>query len=124
RGIIQGLQGDNEAKLATLASVIKKYPKSNYADDAAFEVPYTYFLMGREDEAIEGLAKMVEEYPRSSYVPRALITIGLVQYNQDELDDRSEERRVGKECRARWAAAERKRKASDREGESGYNQRR
>ncbi|HLR01065.1 MAG TPA: tetratricopeptide repeat protein [Sphingobacterium sp.] len=87
RGIIQGLQGDNEAKLATLASVIKKYPKSNYADDVAFEVPYTYFLMGREDEAIEGLAKMVEEYPRSSYVPRALITIGLVQYNQDELDD-------------------------------------
>src|SRR5699024_12503404 len=87
RGIIQGLQGDNEAKLATLASVIKKYPKSNYADDVAFEVPYTYFLVGREDEAIEGLAKRVEEYPRRTYVPRALITIGLVQYNQDELDD-------------------------------------
>lgn len=87
RGIIQGLQGDNNAKLATLASVMQKFPNSNYADDVAFEVPYTYFLMGRHQEAIEGLKKMVEEYPRSSYVPRALVTIGLVQYNQDNTDE-------------------------------------
>lgn len=87
RGIIQGLQGDNNTKLATLSSVMKKYPSSNYADDVAFEIPYTYFLMGRHQEAIEGLKKMVEDYPRSSYVPRALITIGLVQYNQDLTDE-------------------------------------
>lgn len=83
RGIIQGLQGDNNAKIATLNSVIAKYPKSNYADDVAFEIPYTYFLMGDYDKAIAGLQSMVEKYPRSSYVPRALLTIGLVQYNQD-----------------------------------------
>src|SRR5690606_2018332 len=33
RGIIQGLQGDNAGKIATLNSVVKQYPKSNYADD-------------------------------------------------------------------------------------------
>lgn len=86
RGIIQGLQGDNTSKLATLNSVIKQFPKSNYADDVAFEIPYTYFMMGDHEVAIEGLQKMVEDYPRSSYVPRALITIGLVQYNQDNND--------------------------------------
>lgn len=83
RGIIQGLQGNNDAKITTLNSVIAKYPTSNYADDVAFEIPYTYFLMGNHQGAIEGLTKMVEKYPRSSYVPRALLTIGLVQYNQD-----------------------------------------
>ncbi|MBD1432722.1 tetratricopeptide repeat protein [Sphingobacterium sp. DN00404] len=86
RGIIQGLQGDNNAKIATLNSVIQKYPKSNYADDVAFEIPYTYFLMGDHDRAIGGLQQMVEEYPRSSYVPRALVTIGLVQYNKNDND--------------------------------------
>ncbi|MGN0002050.1 MAG: tetratricopeptide repeat protein [Sphingobacterium composti] len=86
RGIIQGLQGDNNAKIATLNSVIAKYPKSNYADDVAFEIPYTYFLMNDYDRAISGLTSMVEKYPRSSYVPRALLTIGLVQYNQDNTD--------------------------------------
>lgn len=86
RGIIQGLQGNNNAKIATLNAVITKFPKSNYADDVAFEIPYTYFLDGKYDEAIAGLQKMTEEYPRSSYVPRALLTIGLVQYNQGNND--------------------------------------
>lgn len=86
RGIIQGLQGDNTTKIATLNNVIKQFPKSNYADDVAFEVPYTYFLMGNHDIAISGLQKMITDYPRSSYVPKALVTIGLVQYNQDNND--------------------------------------
>ncbi len=84
RGIIFGLQGDNETKLSTLSSVVKQFPKSNYADDVAFEIPYTYFTSGDYDTAIEGLQQMVQQYPRSSYVPRALMTIGLVQYNQGD----------------------------------------
>lgn len=84
RGMIQGLQGDNESKMATLRSVIQQFPNSNYADDVAFEVPYTYFLMGDYDRAIAGLEQMTEDYPHSSYVPRALVTIGLVQYNKGD----------------------------------------
>lgn len=86
RGIIQGLQGNNEAKINTLQSVLERFPKSNYADDVSFEIPYTYFLMGDYDRAILGLQQMVADYPQSSYVARALITIGLVQYNKGDLD--------------------------------------
>jgi TolA-binding protein len=32
------------------------------------------------------LVDLVAKYPRSSYIPRALITIGLVQFNQDQDD--------------------------------------
>ncbi len=86
RGVIQGLQGNNEAKLATLRSVIEKFPNSNYADDVAFEIPYTYFTMGDYETAIAGLQEMIAQYPRSSYAPRALMTIGLVQYNKDDTE--------------------------------------
>ncbi len=86
RGILQGLQGDNETKLSTLLSVIEQFPNSNYADDVAFEIPYTYFTMGDYDTAIEGLQRMIKQYPRSSYAPRALMTIGLVQYNKDDTE--------------------------------------
>ncbi|MBP3942278.1 tetratricopeptide repeat protein [Sphingobacteriaceae bacterium WQ 2009] len=86
RGIIQGLQGNPTGKVATLRSVLERFPTSNYADDISFEVPYTYFLQGQYDQAIAGLQEMVTKYPRSSYVPRALVTIGLVQYNQDNND--------------------------------------
>src|SRR3546814_4491778 len=86
RGIIQGLQGNNAAKLSTLHAVVEQFPNSNYADDVAFEVPYTYFTMGDYETAITGLQQMIEEYPRSSYAPRALMTIGLVQYNNDNTE--------------------------------------
>lgn len=86
KGIIQGLQGNNDTKLITLASVVEKFPKSNYADDVAFEIPYTHFIMENYESAIQGLQSMIQRYPRSSYVPRALLTIGLVQYNKGDAD--------------------------------------
>ncbi|PRD56853.1 tetratricopeptide repeat protein [Sphingobacterium gobiense] len=86
RGVIFGLQGDNETKLSILRSVVEQFPGSNYADDVAFEIPYTYFTTGDYDAAIEGLQRMIAQYPRSSYVPRALMTIGLVQYNKGETE--------------------------------------
>lgn len=86
RGIIQGLQGRTTDKIATMTDLLATYPQSNYADDASFEIPYTFFLMGESEIAIQGLQDMIEKYPRSSYVPRALITIGLVQYNSDQTD--------------------------------------
>src|SRR5690606_5529542 len=66
--------------------VVEQFPNSNYADDVAFEVPYTYFTMGDYETAISGLQQMIEQYPRSSYAPRALMTIGLVQYNNDNTE--------------------------------------
>ncbi len=86
RGVIQGLQNQNDAKIATLQSLLQQYPKSNYADDAGFETAYTYFVKGDFDKSKADLSSLIEKYPRSSYVPKALVTIGLVQYNQDQDD--------------------------------------
>ena len=87
RGMIQGLQGQNDLKIVTHQSLLKQYPNSNYADDAGFEIAYTYFVKGDYDKARTDLLSLVEKYPRSSYIPRALVTIGLVNYNQDKDDD-------------------------------------
>jgi TolA-binding protein len=84
RGVLHGLQGDNETKIDILRSVVRQFPNSKYADKVAFEIPYTYFISGDYDAAIEGLQQMIEHYPRSSYLPRALLTIGLVQYNKGD----------------------------------------
>lgn len=86
RGMIQGLQNQNDAKIATHQNLLQQFPKSNYADDAVFEIGYTYFVKGDFEKSKADLTALIEKYPRSSYVPRALVTIGLVQYNQDEDD--------------------------------------
>ncbi|MEY3678049.1 MAG: hypothetical protein RI924_190 [Bacteroidota bacterium] len=86
QGMIQGLQGLNEEKIATHQLLLQLFPGSNYADDAGFEIAYTYFIKGEFDRSKADLSALIEKYPRSSYVPRALVTIGLVQYNQDNDD--------------------------------------
>lgn len=87
RGMIQGLQGQNDVKVVTHQALLNQFPSSNYADDASFEIAYTYFIKNDYERAKTDLSALIQKYPRSSYVPRALVTIGLVQYNQDKDDD-------------------------------------
>ncbi|MBD1392394.1 tetratricopeptide repeat protein [Mucilaginibacter glaciei] len=87
RGIIQGLQGSLDTKISTLNNVLAKFPNSDYADDASFEIAYTYFLKNDGARAKTELQAMIEKYPRSSYIPRALTTIGLIDYNAGGNDD-------------------------------------
>jgi len=86
RGMIQGLQKQDDAKIATMQSLLKQFPNSNYSDDAGFETAYTYFNKGELEKSKTDLVGLVAKYPRSSYIPKALLTIGLVQYNQDQDD--------------------------------------
>ncbi len=86
RGMIQGLQGSPDAKISTLTDVLSQFPNSDYADDASFEIAYTYFLKGDGATAKTDLQAMIEKYPRSSYIPRALVTMGLIDYNSGNDD--------------------------------------
>ena len=81
RGMIQGLKGLPERKISILTEVLSDFPKSDYADDASFEIAYTYYLSGDSVKAKAGLVDMIQKYPTSSYIPRALLTIGLIDYD-------------------------------------------
>lgn len=87
RGMIQGLQNQYDAKIGTMQSLLQQFPNSNYADDAGFETAYTYFNKGDFEKSQSDLVMLIAKYTRSSYVPKALVTIGLVQYNQDKDED-------------------------------------
>ncbi len=81
RGMIQGLQGAPDTKINTLKALLFTFPNSDYSDDADFEIAYTYFVKNEGETAKTLLQAMVQKYPRSSYIPRALVTIGLIDYN-------------------------------------------
>ncbi|TAF47672.1 MAG: outer membrane protein assembly factor BamD [Sphingobacteriales bacterium] len=84
RGVIQGLQNQPAEKIATLQALLQRFPTSNYADDASFEIAYTYFLIGQGNKAKTDLQALADKYPQSSYLPRAFLTIGLVNYDQQK----------------------------------------
>ena len=81
RGMIQGLQNLPDSKISTLNDVLSSFPKSDYADDASFEIAYTYYIKNDSLKAKSGMMDMIQKYPTSSYVPRALVTVGLIDYN-------------------------------------------
>ncbi|HEY9535303.1 MAG TPA: tetratricopeptide repeat protein, partial [Mucilaginibacter sp.] len=81
RGMIQGLQGAPDTKIATLTDLLTTFPNSDYADDADFEIAYTYFVKNDGPTSKTLLQTMMQKYPNSSYIPRALVTVGLIDYN-------------------------------------------
>jgi TolA-binding protein len=81
RGMIQGLQGAPDTKINTLKQLLSTFPNSDYADDSDFEIAYTYFIKNDGPTAKTLLQQMMQKYPNSSYIPRALVTIGLIDYN-------------------------------------------
>jgi len=85
-GMIEGLQGAPDEKIRTLTNLLSKFPNSDFADDASFEIAYTYFVKNEGETAKTGLMEMIQKYPRSSYIPRALLTMGLIDYNADKED--------------------------------------
>ncbi len=84
RGMIQGQQNALDSKISTLSNVLSQFPNSDFADDAAFEIAYTYFLKNDGAQAKTQLQAMIQKYPRSSYIPRALVTTGLIDYNANQ----------------------------------------
>ncbi|MGP1461520.1 MAG: tetratricopeptide repeat protein [Bacteroides sp.] len=86
QGCVLGLVSRPEKKIATLASMGERYPKSPYRSNAYFEIAETYHLLDNLPEASKYYWQVVNEFPSSVNAPSALLQIGLVNYEQDEYE--------------------------------------
>ncbi|MGI8893134.1 MAG: tetratricopeptide repeat protein [Bacteroidia bacterium] len=84
KGIIQGIRNDLNGKIATMQKVISQYPKSQYVDDAIYEIASAHFLAGDNAKALTNFDKLINEHSTSSYVRKALLGKALVHYNRKE----------------------------------------
>ncbi|MFH1121307.1 MAG: tetratricopeptide repeat protein [Bacteroidota bacterium] len=81
KSIAVGVTGNLNQKLSSLQKLLADYPRSNYSDDARFEMGRTLVSLKRNEEALSAFQKVITDYPRSSIVKNALLNIGLVYYN-------------------------------------------
>ena len=82
KAIIEGLRNNPQEKLDALASIIKNYPQSEFADDALFQTALTNVEVGRINGAVSSLQQLVRDYPNSPLVNQAYLRLGLITYNQ------------------------------------------
>ncbi len=84
KGMLQGLQNNNNGKISTLDQLTSKYPASLYVDDAMYEIANTYFIMRQNPNAIAAFKELVTKKPNSSYTLKAYLKLGLIYYNEKD----------------------------------------
>lgn len=83
KAISYGFVSRNEKKIEDLNKFLTAFPKSQYRDDAMFELGNTYVAEKKTSEALRTYEKLATEYKNSSYAAKALLREGLIYYNGD-----------------------------------------
>ncbi len=84
KGLIQGLQGNLEAKSTTIQSLLTSYHKSKYKADALYEKGKAQMTLGNSSSAIELFARLTKEHPTSQYLKQAQLNTGLIYFNDNK----------------------------------------
>jgi tol-pal system protein YbgF len=74
-------QGDSEAARKGFQEFIRRYPKSNNADNAQFWIGEIYYREKWYEKAILEYQNVIEKYPKGNKVPAALLKQGLAFSN-------------------------------------------
>lgn len=82
KALLEGLRNQNAQKIIALEQIVSEYPKSEYADDALYQLAVTYQEIGQPSRAIDPLRRLVSDYKNSSeLVVQSYLRLGLISYN-------------------------------------------
>ena len=84
KAISYGFVQRNETKIQELNEFLRKYPRSSYRDDAAYELGNTHVAMNNTSQGMEAYDRLIRDVPGSTFVPQALLKQGLIYYNNDQ----------------------------------------
>ena len=79
-----GLLAKTEEKINNLEILLSKYPKSNYADDAQYEIGNAFMQNENYNKALAYFGKLQIEHPKSSYIKKAMLKTALAYFNMDK----------------------------------------
>ncbi|GEP52309.1 hypothetical protein FNO01nite_29810 [Flavobacterium noncentrifugens] len=83
KAISYGFVARNDKKIEDLNKFIVAFPKSQYRDDALFELGNVYVTEKKNDQAIKTYDQLISEYKNGSYASKAILRQGLIYYNAE-----------------------------------------
>ncbi len=87
KALVEGVQGNFSAKSESLKLLLDKYPETNFADDAVFEIANTYMVTDKSEQALYYYNKLIAQHPHSSHIKSAKLQTALIYYNLNRDDD-------------------------------------
>ncbi len=86
KSLIYGVHNKPYEKLNTLETLIKEDLDTPYRDDALFEIGETLVQLGNNNEAYRIYDSLTELYPKSEFSPKSHMRMGLISYNQGDME--------------------------------------
>lgn len=83
KAISYGFVSRNDKKIEDLNKFVTAFPKSQYRDDALFELGNVYVAEKKTEQAIKTYDQLVNEYKNGSYASKAILRQGLIYYNAE-----------------------------------------
>ena len=87
QAFVQGLQKDYQGKVASLNTMIDRFPQSTYVDDALYERGRAYVQMEQNTQAIASFKELTERFPESALARKAASEIGMLYYQDDHYNE-------------------------------------
>ena len=84
KGYAEGLQRKYSAKITTMQTLVNRYPKSDYADDALYEIARTYLIQENDRAALQAYDQLLSSYPRSEQTKKACLERAMLYTNLGE----------------------------------------
>lgn len=81
RGYALGLQHKHQEKIDVMRDLVKKYPKSDYADDGVYEIARAQLQKNDERGAISTYEELLKKYPNSSLARKASLERAMLYRN-------------------------------------------
>lgn len=86
KGFVLGLQKDYNGKINMMERIVNEFPESQYVDDALFERGRTCVLLEKLQEGATSFRILLDQHPQSSLAPKAGVQLGLLYYNENQLE--------------------------------------
>ena len=83
KAICYGFMNKNDKKIEELNGFLQMYKKSEYRDDAMFELANTYVAVKKQEQAIKMYDQLVAEFKNGAFTAKAILREGLIYYNSD-----------------------------------------
>lgn len=87
RGYALGLQHKYNEKINVLRELVKRYPKSDYADDGVYEIARAQLQQNDEKGAIVTYEQLLASYPHSSLARKACLERAMLFRNLGQNDE-------------------------------------
>lgn len=87
RGYALGLMRRYHDKAGVMEQLVNQYAKSDYADDALYEIARAHLQEDNTGDAINAYNRLIQQYPNSNLARKASLELGMSYQTQQQYDD-------------------------------------